>query len=424
VNSTPHDPELAERAELTILFGRLLFRYGASTQRIIDSMETLHARLGGDRLEVLVAYDAITITSFAGDASCTRLDASREPAGVNKHGLRELRILLLENPAQPLTIDHVRSRLREIASAPDLLRPFPWKWLAAAVASAGFCSFNGGDNAALVIAALASIVIYALRLEFLRRKFSIYVSTLFAVAAGGMVATLLARSGWTATAEIALVASTLFLIPGIPMINGGIDIARNHNSMGLARIAFTVALTSTIVLGLALSLAVIFDIPGLNADHPTKMASPAWLGAIWGALAAGALALLNNSRSYAILACALCGATARLTRDLGTSFGMHAATATLIAAVLTTLLAIQLSQRRFLPAPVIAVMGCLTLIPGFYAITGIRGIFELSVGGPAESWQDALFGLQMLLQALFISISIVAGIVFTSMAVDRDARRV
>jgi uncharacterized membrane protein YjjB (DUF3815 family) len=277
---------------------------------------------------------------------------------------------------------------------------------------------------AVGIAIVVSLVIFAVRFAMLRQKFTVYFATLGSVCIGGLMAAFAARSGWSTTPEVAFVAPVLFLVPGVPMITGGIDIARNHNSMGLARIAYTLALTATLALGLACSLPLIAGFPLPPALAASHLWVTPFIGAAWGALAAAGLALINNGRWRAIAVCALCGATARLVREGGVELGLGIAPSTLLAAAATTVLAIRVSRWHRMPSAVVAVMGCLTLIPGYFAIVGARAMFELSVRGAGMPWPDAVHGFQMLLQAVFIVLGIVFGIIFTSMAVERATPRV
>lgn len=413
-----------ERTSVVLMLGRMLFRFGASTQRVIDSMELLHSHLGGGKLEVLVAYDAITVTATEGAQTCTLVDAAREVAGVNIRAQGEIRRMLLNKDAATWDVARFRERLLEIGAAPPVLPAVPWHWIAAGVVSAAFCAFNGGDWSAIAIAVAAALVIFTVRRELLRRKFSVYPATLGAVCVGGVGAALAARTGWSGTPDIALIAPVLFLVPGVPLILGGMDITRNHNSIGLARIAYTLVLTATLIFGLGLSLPLISHAP--LPPHPPQIVQwyQPFIGAGWGALAAAGLALLNGGYWRAIGVCALCGALARLVREGGGLFGVNAASSTLLAAIAVTGLAILLSTRRRMPSVILAVMGCLTLIPGFYAITGARVLFQLSTLGGDMPWPEAAMGLRMLLQALFISFAIIAGTILTFMTVERGTRRV
>jgi len=387
-------------------------------------MELLHSKLGGGRVEALVTYDAITITAFAGGRTCTRIDASREPAGVNIRGQATIRRLLLNNDLAMWDMPMVRARLDEIASVPDFTPTFPWRWLAAGGASAGFCAFNGGDTAAMVIAIVASLVVFAARFELLRKRFTVYLATLGSVFLGGVVAAVATRQGWSATPEVALVSPVLFLVPGAPLITGGFDLTRNHNSMGLARIAYTLALTATIALGLGLAIPLIVDLSTIASSTAPLTWPRIMEDTAWGAVTGAGLALLNNAYWRSIGICALGGATARLLRESGVELGLDNTSATFFAAIVTTLLAYWLGERRRLPYVLLAVMGCLTLIPGYYAINGVKGLFRLANYGTGMPWPEAVQGLQSLLQAVFISFAIIAGIIFTLMVVDRDRRRV
>lgn len=424
VMKTAREYTIHERTSVVLMLGRMLFRFGASTQRVIDSMELFHSHLGGGKLEILVAYDAITVTATEGTETCTLVDAAREVAGVNIRAQGEIRRMLLGDDAATWDLARFRERLLEIAATPPVLPAVPWHWVAAGVVSAAFCAFNGGDWMASAISVPSALIIFTVRRELLRRKFSVYPATLGAVCLGGLGAALAARTGWSGTPDIALIAPVLFLVPGVPLILGGIDITRNHNSIGLARIAYTLVLTATLIFGLGLSLPVISHAPLFpHAPQIVHWYQPL-IGAGWGAIAGACLALLNGGYWRAIGSCALCGAMARLVREGGGILGVDAATATLLAAVAATILAIVLGTRRRMPSVIIAVMGCLTLIPGFYAITGARVLFRLSVLGGDMPWPEAAMGLRMLLQALFVSFAIVAGIILTFMTVERGTRRV
>jgi hypothetical protein len=104
--------------------------------------------------------------------------------------------------------------------------------LAAGCVGAGFCIVNGGDPASWVSSFLVAALIFAMRRRLTALNFNVHI-TFFVVAFGGsLLAGLLARLTQTATPAIALLAPCLFLVPGVPMINGGVDICSQSRDHG------------------------------------------------------------------------------------------------------------------------------------------------------------------------------------------------
>src|SRR5262245_27678532 len=85
--------EAARAVRLCLLLGRTLFSFGATTQRIQDSVRWLARHLGCS-VEMLVSYDALLITAGDGTTYRTRIDSSREVAGLNLSGLAKVSRLL------------------------------------------------------------------------------------------------------------------------------------------------------------------------------------------------------------------------------------------------------------------------------------------------------------------------------------------
>ena len=143
-------------------------------------------------------------------------------------------------------------------------------------------------------------------------------------------------------------------MPGVPIINGGIDVVRNHVTIGIARVGFALAVTVALCLGVGLTASIL----------PMRINSPFSLPGAWdillvsvaGALAAGALACLNNGDLPLIALCALGGLTGRLVRALLTRGGLDLISASLIAVLCSTLVVGSIAERLRWPSVFAAVM--------------------------------------------------------------------
>ena len=59
------------------------------------------------------------------------------------------------------------------------------------------------------------------------------------------------------TSEVALATSVLFLIPGVPLINGVIDIVEGHVLIGCSRLIGALLLILCIAVGLSVTLLMV-----------------------------------------------------------------------------------------------------------------------------------------------------------------------
>ena len=60
-----------------------------------------------------------------------------------------------------------------------------------------------------------------------------------------------------ATSDVALATSVLFLIPGVPLINGFIDIIEGHILTGISRLTAAIMLIACIAIGLSATLMMV-----------------------------------------------------------------------------------------------------------------------------------------------------------------------
>jgi uncharacterized membrane protein YjjP (DUF1212 family) len=414
------DPvRVAGAIHVCLLLGRMLFHFGATTQRIQDSIACL-AHYLGCKVEMLVSYDALLLTVNDGSSYRTRIESSRGVAGLNLLGLTRVSKLLRGLPQSQTNSNEIQQALCAIRDAPPLHK-VTGQVVAAGCAGAAFCIVNGGDPASWVCSFVAGAFIFTIRRPLAAWNFNVHL-TLFAVAvAGSFLSGLIARIMHAATPDVALVAPLLFLVPGVPIINGGIDVVRNHVTIGIARVGFAVAAVLALCLAASLTVRVL----------PVRLSPPfslpgAWGGVLFsfaGALAAGALAWLNNG-DYALVAlCALGGLTGRVVHALLTLSGLGVIAASLIAALCGTWVVSFAAERLRWPAVVASVIAALPMVPGYSAIAGLHVILSFAGRDTADPAELSV-GLQALARAFFISIALVVGVIAPLVILQRQTKRV
>jgi len=415
-------PGGVDNIDLYLYLGQLLLQNGASTQRVMDSIKVLHASLGGGEIQVVVDLDALIITSVDACGGCTRVARTKAPMKVDSVVLTEISRLLHRLPEEKLSPEQVRERLGKIADRVPLYST----WICAvmvSIAMAAFGLLNRGDLASAVIVFPATLAAFFLRHLLVRKSFNPYVVVLATAALGGLVVCLVARVEATITPDIALAAAVIFLIPGVQLINGGMEVLRNHVQVGMARLTSVIVTLAVIAFGLGVALALL-PLPNSNAsfDWPGWPTNILW-DALLGAVAAAGFAALFNTSFYPLVACALCGAMGRGARVVLLNYGVEIALATLVSTVAITLIAIYFARRWVLPEIAISVTAALTMIPGYFAIKFMNGLFSIASHGADISREAFLFTAQAGLNGVLISAALVAGIIFPIMILMRDKPR-
>lgn len=405
----------ADPASLCVLLGRTLFNFGATTQRIHDSVAYL-ARYLGCEVDMLLSYDALLISVNDGETLRTRIDSSSRFAGLNLPGLVKISLWLRSLPDSRPSPVQLERELTALRDEPISHNPMA-QAIAAACAGAAFCIVNGGDPVSWICSAAGSALIFAARRKLIAGKFNIYVAIFASALAGSLVSGFLGRMLNTRTPAITLIAPLLFMVPGVPLITGGIDIIRNHVTLGVARIGFALAVLIALCLGVGLTLPIL----RLSSDPPFSLVGPwqIFLVSAAGALAAGALACLNNGGTSLIALCALGGLTARLIRAIANVSGLDVITASLIGVICSTVVIGFIADRLRWPAIVATVMAALPMVPGYFAIDGLHSSLLFATASAPDP-AELTIGFQSLWRALFISVALVVGVIGPIAVLQRD----
>ncbi|MDR1224937.1 MAG: threonine/serine exporter family protein [Tannerella sp.] len=127
-----------------------------------------------------------------------------------------------------------------------------WILLLVGFANASFCRLFGGDWSAVGIVFAATLAGFFTRQQMQRKQINHFI--VFTVSA--FVASMCASTTllFNATAEIAIATSVLFLMPGVPLINGVIDVVEGHTLTGGSRLIQAFLLIICIAVGLSCPL--------------------------------------------------------------------------------------------------------------------------------------------------------------------------
>lgn len=148
----------------------------------------------------------------------------------------------------------------EVARIRTLASPYN-RWvmvLAAACTAACFSRIPGGDWGAFFIAFVAAGVGQLLRSVLQGRTFGLASVMLVSGVLSACIAGVGVKQGWTQTLPATAIASVIYMVPGLPLINGFIDmVSHKHVFVGLERIERAVFLFLVLAIAIAFAMAII-----------------------------------------------------------------------------------------------------------------------------------------------------------------------
>lgn len=248
-----------------------------------------------------------------------------------------------ENVNKPLTVREVHDRLDLIKNRKPLYKPW-FAGLASAVACASFAFLLGGGPYDMLGAFIGAGIGHYIRRRMFMHHLNQFVVTFIAVAIGALSCICSLRLiGYFDPAALkhntAYIGSVLFVIPGFPLITGGLDIAKIDFPSGIQRLCYTMAI---ILMG-TLAGWMVASLVQLNPQGFTPLGLNPWLNAVLRLITAFAgvwgFSVLFNSPQRMCLVAGVIGAITDTLRLTMADFGVAAEIAAFTGALLAGLLA-------------------------------------------------------------------------------------
>lgn len=223
-------PELCDILGFIAEYATYQLGSGVHTSRVIRNAQRIGEALGVDvQLSSFQKSTILTVLDTVSGESATRVVAIPSlPISFERNS--DLSALSWDALDEGLSLDEIRSRYRTLVDKPRMDPIFTL--VVVGLANASFCKLFGGDWTAVGIVFTATLVGFAVK----QRMQAHAVNHFLVFACSAFVASLCATAAlrFDCTAEIALATSPLFLVPGVPLINGVIDIMEGHVLMGAA----------------------------------------------------------------------------------------------------------------------------------------------------------------------------------------------
>jgi uncharacterized membrane protein YjjP (DUF1212 family) len=241
--------------QTSLEFGVRVQMSGGYTARVRDSMQRVALGLGADRAETWVSSGSIGLA--VNRDGWSRTSVRTTPAmGVNFTELSELS--RLSRTVGGMTVDEVRAQLEEIEGH-DRRYPPHLVLVMLGVSCAAFAGLFGSDAAGIVLAGLGGFAGAWLRHFMVKRRFKPFIYCFFAALLSTSIVLATHRlTGLSGTIDPAATASILYLVPGVPLLNGTADLLTSNYLNGVVRLTRA----SVILLGTALGYTLAFFVWG------------------------------------------------------------------------------------------------------------------------------------------------------------------
>lgn len=209
------------------------------------------ARRFGLGVEVTIFPRHLSLTVRSGEESVTEV-VSVEPRPISYDVNTQLSQLSWEVADRHLPLEECEGRMETILSGDSQK---DWVTLVLVpIANASFCRLFGGDWMAMLVVAFATLAGYQAK-QILS---SMHADPRVIFIACGFISSVLACAGLLfhlgSTPGIALGASVLYLVPGIPFLNSFSDLLNRHYICAFSRFADACVLTACLSGGLGLGL--------------------------------------------------------------------------------------------------------------------------------------------------------------------------
>ncbi len=436
------EQELLRKLNLLVRTGTVLMESNADCNRIMRSMKRCEAFLGLPEEYVHIHLDFNTIMVNISDEVHSYSKYQR----CSHHNI-EFSIIAQVSKMLWLAIKEDWSLDRyeqELDALKHIHKNYtPWTIATAAgFACGGFCVQFGCDWTAFFYASIPAILGFRLKMALAKLGFNSYVG----IAISAFVATILAwlTSFLSLNPEIAaqvpafmhsatpfhpLMACTLFIVPGVPLINFVSDMVSDHVTVGATR-AYT-----TLMMIVAMSFGIVLAIQICGIDNFVKDLSMTphntyFDYALAAAISAMGFSTIYNTPKRILPVLAISGIIAVCTRNfvnLGPSNGnigldQGIIIGSLVGSALISLIATKLMHWCHIPHQVIAIPAVIPMIPGVLMYRALFGFIEMT-GVVGELTVAFNYAIKASLVILFIAVGVAIPNIFVRRLIEPESKR-
>ncbi len=390
--------KIGYKLQLLLHTGQLLMESGADTNRIVRDMTRAAAFMGitEEKIHLHIMYTTLMLNVNDDDHSYTSFRKCRYH-GINMTVISAISKLSWRAMEEKYSLAAYESELIRIQKLeqqrhyPPLLSAF-----GAGIACGGFCKLFGGDWLAFIYTALCTAMAFGIR----RFCDGLQINPYAGISISAFIATLLAYltqffSG-SSTPWHPLIACTLFIIPGIPLINAVDDMLNNYIVSGTTRAINTLLIVGGMTFGIVLAIR-LGNVPDFFTSLNVAPTSIYISDAIAAAISAIGFSIIFNVPPRLLIATAAGGIISVCLRNVfSIEFDMSQAAGSFIGATAVSLITLKAVHWFHTPIHVITIPSVIPMIPGvllyrlLFAVLNIKNLDSLALMSAIQNGVEAV----------------------------------
>ncbi|GGP05886.1 membrane protein [Cloacibacterium rupense] len=248
-------PQIEKYNELLLDIGSTLMISGANCGRIDRNIKRIADVLGLD-IESFFSFNGIILTTKMKDNPSEKATHyKRLPShGVHFGILTETSLLSWRAVSDGLSYDEIYQEFENIKKIKHHNRY--QTLILVALACASLCLLAGGDIIDASFALVGSFLGLFTRQELIKKKFNLMIAIILASLVTCVVCSVNVFFNIGAMPEKGLATAVLYLIPGVPLVNGVTDFIEGYVTTGLARGFHAGFILLCIAVGMAISILI------------------------------------------------------------------------------------------------------------------------------------------------------------------------
>lgn len=409
------DSPLKEKASLIGRIGLMFLASGAGAYRVRAAMNKLSRALNVT-CNADIGIKSISYTCIQGNESCTNALSNRT-TGVNTTKLNYLEMFCdgFAERVGRYSIDNFHNMLDTIDKSGSNYAI--WQLcLASGAACGAFAFLLGAGWIEMLCTFIAAAAGFLIRKLLLNHSYTLFANVSAAVLTSCFAYIMLIK-GISAALNVpadyraGYICSILFIVPGFPLITGGIDIAKLDLKSGIERIVYAFMVVCVAALTCAFTASVLqyspVDFPAYELDMPVKYA----LRLIMSFIGVFGFSMIFNSTPKMAMTAGLIGMVANFVRLFLTDRGVKVGVAAFVGALLAGIIASSIKRLvGIYPRITLTVPSIVIMVPGMFLY---KAIHFLSTG-------DFEQGGAWLWKAIMIIASLPLGLVFARIFTDKN----
>lgn len=402
---------LTQKVRLILHVGRLLMENSADTTRIVRLMKRTAACVGlfGEQVQIHITYTTLMISIGVGSYHMTKLQKCRQH-GVDMHIISQVSALTWTAIDKDYTIEQFEDELNRLEKKKTKYTSFIIN-LGAALACGGVGKMFGCDVAAALYTALAAFIGFFVRRQCMLMQINAYMAIAIASFAATVIAYFTHFLPFSSTPWYPMLACTIFIVPGIPLINAVEDMMDNYITAGMTRAMNTLLMVGSMTFGIifAIKLFQVSDFTVLAAaNHQSYI-----VYVISACIAAAGFSTMFDVPPRLLWVVGIGGIISVCVRNLAIDFlGIGQPIGTLFGAMAVSIIALKAIHWFHVPTHVLTVPSVIPLMPGIYMYRLLFNIIDIDMLNADTFLQAFQSGINATLTILAIAIGVAVPNIF------------